>query len=51
MVRIQVSPECGEIKRMHMQLIPGSPFPSPREPEYEASTCVDGPCSDAKGSA
>ena len=26
------------IKRMRMQLIPGSPFPLPREPGYEANT-------------
>ena len=28
-MRIQVSPETGEIMRMRTQLIPGSPFPLP----------------------
>ena len=36
-VAIRFSPESGEIKRMRMQLIPGSPFPSPLEPGYEAN--------------
>ena len=36
-VSILVSQRSWEIKRMRMQLIPGSPFPLSREPGYEAT--------------